>query len=75
MVVVKSNQNALPEGEQGSVIEGVSTAASPDIDYTYVRGAQYSYEGHVLLTAITSLRMITSAKITSKFTQREVKLY
>ena len=46
MVIVK---NASPEHEQGSFIGGVFTASGLAIGYTYTRGAQYWYEGRVLL--------------------------
>ena len=46
----KDQSECLALEKQGSFIEGVSTAPSLAIGYTYRRGARYLYEGRALLT-------------------------
>ena len=52
MAVAEPNQNALPQGKEGSFIGGVSTMSSSAFGCTYTGGAQYSYEDRVLFTVI-----------------------
>ena len=49
MVGLKPNQNALPEGKQGSFMGGVFTASSSAIGCTYTRGAHHDTRTVMLL--------------------------